>query len=175
MCDIRNGSGSSYTKKLKRNIATETDNIPAEFIQTLGEKRIQAIISLSLINKIYSTGIISHDFLQTIFITVPKVQQAQKCAYFRTISLISHTLKILLYVINSRITPIIKRHLSNTEMGFRQGRCTKDAIFQFRTIAERSMQVNKKVYARFVYYQKAFDRINHKNCWKQWKSWYTTS
>ena len=46
-------------------------------------------------------------------------------------------------------------------MGFRKGRDTRDAIFQLRTIVQRSVQVNKKVYACFVDYQKAFDRINH--------------
>jgi len=30
-------------------------------------------------------------------------------------------------------------------MGFRKGRGTIDAIFQFRTIMEKRMQVNKKV------------------------------
>jgi len=46
-------------------------------------------------------------------------------------------------------------------MGFRKGRGSRDAIFQLRTIIEGSVQVNKKVYACFVDYQKAFDRINH--------------
>jgi len=46
-------------------------------------------------------------------------------------------------------------------MGFRKGRCTRDAIFQLRTIIQRSVQVSKKVCACFVDYQKAFDRINH--------------
>jgi len=46
-------------------------------------------------------------------------------------------------------------------MGFRKGRDTRDAIFQLKTIIERSVQVNKKVYVCFVDYQKAFDRINH--------------
>jgi len=106
---------AAIIQKLTRNKATGADNIPAEFIQSLGEKGIQTITRL--MNKIYNTGIIPDDFLQIIFITVPKVQ-AQECADFRTISLISQTSKILLHLINSRITPIIERHLSNTQMGF---------------------------------------------------------
>jgi len=146
-------------QKLSKNKATGDDNIPAEFIQSLGDKGITAITRL--MNKIYNTGNIPDDFLKTVFITVPKVNHAQECADFRTISLISHASKILLYLIKQRITPIIEQHLSDSQMGFRKGRGTKDAIFQFRTIIERSMQVNKKVYACFVDYQKAFDRINH--------------
>ena len=49
-------------------------------------------------------------------------------------------------------------------MGFRKGRGTKHAIFQFRTIVERSMQVNKKVYACFVDYKKRPIQLIIKNC-----------
>ena len=46
-------------------------------------------------------------------------------------------------------------------MGFRKGKGTRDAIHQLRTIWERSLQMDKKVYLCFVDYQKAFDRVRH--------------
>jgi len=131
----------SVIQKLSRNKATGSDNIPAEFLQSLGERGLQVITKL--MNKIYNTGIIPDDFLQNIFITIPKVNGAQECSDYRTISLISHTSKILLQLINNRITPIIERHLSDRQMGFRKGKGTRDAIFQLRTISERAIQVNK--------------------------------
>ena len=141
-CSISETEIKLIIEKLTRNKATGSDSIPAEFLQTLGETGIQLITRL--INKIYNTGIIPDDFLTNVFITIPKVSRAQDCADFRTISLISHTSKILLHLINNRITPIIERHLSNSQMGFRKGRGTRDAIFQLRTITERAIQVNKK-------------------------------
>jgi len=39
---------------------------------------------------------------------------------------------------------IIEKHLPDSQMGFRKGRGTRDATFQFWTIAERPIQVNKK-------------------------------
>src|SRR2546425_282023 len=63
-------------------------------------------------------------------------------------------------------------------MGFRKGKCTRDAIFQLRMISERITQMNrdkkikgkkkkktkrKKMYICFVDYQKAFDRVRHDN------------
>ena len=164
VCMITELEVKTVIRKLTRNKATGADNIPAEFLQTLGEKGIQAITKL--MNKIYNNGKIPEDFLQTIFITIPKIQHAQECANFRTISLISHASKILLHLINARITPLIEKHLSDSQMGFRKGRGTRDAIFQLRSIVDRSMQVNKKVYACFVDYQKAFDRINHEKLLK---------
>ena len=59
-------------------------------------------------------------------------------------------------------------------MGFRKGKGTRDAIFQFRMISERVTQMNtekevqeektkkgKKLHLFFVDYQKAFDRVKH--------------
>ena len=46
-------------------------------------------------------------------------------------------------------------------MGFRKGKGTRDAIYQLRTICERSLQMDNKVYLCFVDYQKAFDRVRH--------------
>ena len=65
-------------------------------IQALGPNGIQLITKL--MNKIYNTGVIPDDFLQNIFITIPKTSNAQDCSDFRTISLISHVSKILLHL-----------------------------------------------------------------------------
>ena len=60
-------------------------------------------------------------------------------------------------------------------MGFRKGKCTRDAIFQSRMISERVLQMNtekeiqgektekkdRKLYICFVDYQKAFERVKH--------------
>ena len=155
-------------QKLTRNKATGADNIPAEFLQTLGDKGIK--VMTRLMNNIYKSGNIPDDFLQTVFITLPKVNQVQDCCDFRTISLISHASKVLVHLINARIMFIIERHLSSSQMGFRKGKDTREAIFKLRTMSERSLHVNKKIYACFVDFQKAFDRINHEKLMRiMWK------
>ena len=104
-----------------------------------------------------------------------KVSKAQECDDFRTIALISHASKVLLHLIKRRITPIIERQLGDSQMGFRKGKGTRDAIFQLRMISERitqmdrekeiqgkkKMKMKKKIYLCFVDYQKAFDRVKH--------------
>ena len=57
--------------------------------------------------------------------------------------------------------PIIEQHLSDSQMGFRKGKGTRDAIFQLRSLCERSLQMGQDVYICFIDYQKAFDRVNH--------------
>ena len=63
--------------------------------------------------------------------------------------------------------------MGDSQMGFRNGKGTRGAIFQLRMISERVTQMNrekelqgkkttkkKKLYLCFVDYQKAFDRVN---------------
>src|SRR3989442_13533925 len=129
-----------------------------------------------LINKIYKSGYIPEDSRESIFVPIPKVSNAQECGDFRTIALISHASKILLHLIKRRITPVIERQLGDSQMGFRKGKGTRDAIFQLRMISERITQMNrekeihgkkkkimkrKKIYLCFVDYQKAFDKVRH--------------
>ena len=88
-----------------------------------------------LINKIYKSGQIPENFKKSIFVPVPKVNRAQECSDFRTTALISHASKVLLHLIKRRITPIVERQLGDSQMGFRKGKGTRDAIFQLRMIS----------------------------------------
>ena len=114
----------------------------AKLLQCIGEKGIQ--IMTRLINKIYKSGYIPEDFRESIFVPIPKVSKAQECGDFRTIALISHASKILLHLIKRRITPVIERQLGDSQMGFRKGKGTRDAIFQLRMISERITQMNRE-------------------------------
>src|SRR5437899_1633772 len=130
----------------------------------------------NLINKIFRSGYITEDFRNSIFVPFPKISSAQECNDFRTIALILHASKVLLHLIKRRITPIIERQLGDSQMDFRKGKGTRDAIFHLRMISGRITQMNrekvikgkmkrrmkkKKIYLCFVDYQKAFDRVRH--------------
>ena len=146
-------------KNLTRDKAPGEDGIHAEFLQNLGEKGIR--ILTNIINKIYQQGELPPDFVNNIFIPIPKVNKAMECSDHRTISLISHAAKILLVIIKNRITPIIERQLSETQLGFRKGRGTREAIYNLRVLSERLIEKKKEVHICFIDYTKAFDRVNH--------------
>src|SRR5437899_2876585 len=129
-------------RDLPKGKACGSDNVSAELLQCMGEKGIQ--IMTRLINKIYKSGNIPEDFRESIFVPIPKVSKAQDCGDFRTIALISHASKVLLHLIKRRITPIIERQLGDSQMGFRKGKGTRDAIFQLRMISERITQMNRE-------------------------------
>ena len=114
-----------------------------------------------MINLVYISGYIPEDFRKSIFISIPKTVKANECNDFRTIALISHVSKILLQIAKARITPVVERHLSESQMGFRKDKGTRDAIFQLRMVGEWALQMGKSLFLCFVDYQKAFDKVSH--------------
>ncbi|KAL1445907.1 hypothetical protein WDU94_015575 [Cyamophila willieti] len=146
-------------KRLNNQKSPGCDNIPSEFIKILDGAGLGIITDM--INSIYRTGVIPTDFLQSIFIPLPKVNKAKNCTDFRTISLISHTSKILLYLIKDRIYKIIEDNLSETQMGFRGGRGCRDGICAMRILLEKSVEKDKDIFMTFIDYEKAFDNVNH--------------
>ena len=51
--------------------------------------------------------------------------------------------------------------MSENQLGFREGRGTRDAICQIRLLSERMVSKNKKIFACFIDYKKAFDKVSH--------------
>ena len=81
-------------EKIPKNKATGYDQIPIELIQCLGEEGKQVIVDL--VQKIYNDEELPPDFVNNIFIPLPKSSKAVRCEDHRTISLVSHTAKIVL-------------------------------------------------------------------------------
>ena len=46
-------------------------------------------------------------------------------------------------------------------MDFRKGKRTRDGICQLRILSDRLLDKKKKLYICFIYYAKAFDKVNH--------------
>ena len=128
-------------------------------IKCLGEGKKDI---LSLCNKIYNEGEWPEEIMETVLLPIPKKSNAKKCKEFRTISLISHTVKILLRILNRRLRSKIEEVLEEEQFGFRKGKGTRDAIGLIRTMGERYIEKDKDVYAVFVDLEKAFDRVDWK-------------
>ena len=101
-------------------------------------------------------------FKQVFSFQITKTSNATQCDQYRTISLITHASKILLHIIKDRITPLIDKHLTETQFGFRKGKGTREAIYTLRILGERMMQHQKELCVTFIDYTKAFDRVKHK-------------
>ena len=95
---------------LPKGKSTGIDEIPAEFLQNMGDKGIEMITLI--VSKRYDTDLQPEDFLKSIFIKLPEVANTKECAEHRTISLISHTAKILLHTLKRGILSLAEKRMS---------------------------------------------------------------
>ena len=93
-------------------------------------------------------------------IALKKKTQTTKCSYHRTISLISHTTKIISKILGKRIERKIEYLLGEDKFGFRIGKGTTDAIGMMKIIAERTLEIDEELCICSIDCQKAFDRVN---------------
>ena len=87
----------SAIKHLSNGKSPGMDNLPADFIKISGEFGKKAI--LLLIEKIWSSCSWPQEWRQQEFVLLPKSGDKKICSNYRTIALISHISKILLYII----------------------------------------------------------------------------
>jgi hypothetical protein len=73
----------------------------------------------------------------------------------------SHVLKLFLKVIQGRIYNKCEETITESQFGFRNGLGTRDALFCMQVLVQRCMDMKKDIYACFIDYEKAFDRVQH--------------
>ena len=148
----------NVTHLMKNGKATGPDDLPAEALMSLDEHNIDIITTLC--NIIHNTGYIPTEMTQSIFVPIPKKPKAQNCNEYRTISLMSHVTKLLLKIIQVRITAKINKAFSELQSGFRS-EWEYEKVSNLRSICERALEVVKEVYICFIDCIKAFDSVKH--------------
>ena len=139
--------------------ASGKDEITTEMLQALDENGVKK--TTALCDMIYNSGFIPSDMNESVFIILPKKVKALNCSDYRTLSLMSHVLKVILKVLLQRNRKTIEIEIDESQSGFITGKGTREGIFNLRTIIEQYMNTNKDLYLCFIDYEKAFDRVNH--------------
>ena len=125
----------------------------------------------SICHKIWKTQQWPQDWKRSVFISIPKKDNAKECSNYRTIALISHASKVTLKILQARLQQYVNRELPDVQAGFRKGRRTRDQIANIRCIMERAREFQKNIYFCFIDYAKALTVWITKNCGKFWKRW----
>ena len=97
----------------------------------------------------------------SVFILIPKKHNAKECSNYHTISLISHTSKAMLKILQARLQQYVNHELPDVQAGFRKGRGARDQIANSRWIIEKVREFQKNIYFCFIDYAKAFDCVDH--------------
>ena len=65
---------------------------------------------------------------RSVFIPIPKKGNAKEGSNYHTIALISHTIKVMLKILQARLEQYMNCELTDVQAGFREGRGTRDQI-----------------------------------------------
>ena len=97
---------------------------------------------------------------KSVFIATPKKDYTTTDREnYRTISFLSHIIKILLRIILNRWKKKIKSKVSDVQCGFVEGRGTRDAIFIVKNLTKRATEVQQDVNECFIGKTKEFDKV----------------
>ena len=77
----------------------------------------------------------------------------------KTISLTSHSSKVMLKIMLNRLKPQTEKIIAEEQVGFRAGRSTTKQIFKLWILCEKYLQHQQDFHHVFIDFKKAFDRI----------------
>ena len=150
-------------KDLKIGKSPGNDQVTAEMIKYGGEK--VAIFYHRLCTKIWQENIWPDEWGESIFVPIPKKGDILQCSNNRTISLISHSSKILLKIIAMRMASKLSKEIAEEQAGFRPGKGTRDQIMNLKMILEKNRERGIDICLCFIDYSKAFDMVAHDILW----------
>ena len=74
----------------------------------------------SICQQIWKTQQWPQDWKRSIFIPIPKEENAKECSNYHTIVLISHTSKVMLKILQARLQNYMNREFPEVQAGFRK-------------------------------------------------------
>ena len=95
-CEVRWALGSITTNK-----ASGGNGIPVELFQILKDDAVKVLHSIR--QQIWKTQQWPQDWKRSVSILIPKKGNAKECSNYRTIALISHTIKVMLKILQARL------------------------------------------------------------------------
>ena len=118
----------------------------------------------NLENSAVATGLLI--LFKSLRKAIPKKGNPKECSNYRTIALISHTSKVMLKILQSRLQQYMNRGLPDVQAGFRKGRGIRDQSANICWIIEKAKEFHKNIHFCFIDYAKAFDYVDHNKLWK---------
>ena len=115
----------------------------------------------SICQQIWKTQQWPQDWKNSVFIIIPKKGNAKECSNYHTIVhiivLISHAIKVMLKILQTRLQHHMNLEIPDVQVGFRKGRGTRDQIANICFIIGKAIKFQKNIYFCLIDYAEAFD------------------
>ena len=100
------------------------DGIPVELFQILNDDAVKVLHSIC--QQIWNTQQWPPDWKRSVSIPIPNKDNSNECSNYGTAELISHSSKVMLKILQSRLQRYTNCELSDVQAGFRKSRGTRD-------------------------------------------------
>ena len=100
------------------NKAGGGDRIPVELFQILKDDAVKVLHSIC--QQIWKTHQWPQDWKRSVFIPIPKKDNAKECSNYCTTALITHASKVMLKILQARLQQYMNHELSYVQAGFRK-------------------------------------------------------
>ena len=153
-CEVKWALESITTNKASRG-----DGIPVELFQILKDDAVKVLHSIC--QQIWKTRQWPQDWKRSVFIPIPKKDNAKECSNYHTIALVTHASKVMLKILQARLQQYVNHELPEVQAGFRKSRGSRDQTANICWIMEKAREFQKNIYFCFIDYAKAFDCVDH--------------
>ena len=110
-CEVKWALGSITMSK-----TSESDGIPVELFQILKDDAVKVLHSIC--QQIWKTQQWPQDWKKSVFIPIPKTDNAKGCSNYFSIVLISHASKVMLKILQARLQYYMNRELPDDQAEF---------------------------------------------------------
>lgn len=148
--------------KTKPNKAPGEDRVPYEMIRYATDEFLNELANT--FNIILETGKADKVFESSIIFPIHKKGDLNCTNNYRGISFMNCGAKLLMGIINTRLANWIEQYsiLNEFQAGFRPNYSTVDNIYNLSAIVHAKVKEKKKIYAFFVDFKAAFDKVPRK-------------
>ena len=137
------------------NKASGGDGIPVELFQILKDDAVKVLYSIC--QQIWKTQQWPQDWKRSVFIPVPKKDNAKESSNDHTIAR-----KVMLKILQARLKQYVNGELPYVQARFRKVRGTRDQIANNCWIMEKAREFQENIYFCFIDDGKAFDSVHQK-------------
>ena len=120
-CEVKWALGNITMNKAGRG-----DGIPVELFQMLKNDAVKVLYSTC--QQIWKTQQWPQDWKRSVFIPITKKGNAKECSKYCTIAHISHTINVMLKILQAKLQQYVHHELPNVKAGFRKGKVIRDQI-----------------------------------------------
>lgn len=148
--------------KVKLNKAAGEDRIPYEFFIHASDLFLEELTKA--FDRLFAEGRVDHSFVKSVIFPIFKKGNTNEANNYRGISFMNCVSKLLIGILNNRVTLWTERYniLNEYQAGFRRRYSTMDNIYNLSSIVNLKFAENKKLYAFFIDFRAAFDKIPRK-------------